>query len=272
MKTLLMLPLLLSTITVAVASTSDDGSGDIDTREANASTGLHETARQMRRLSEQCRDQARQAQMNSRQMAMFASSYADAAMIMSVNNMGQIALQFAMLYDQMADRWEKLDEAEKEYFAEMERSSSRKERTAIFVRTKNKLNRLIDAGNSEGAWELYVTVRRSIMAFRRSIAQEQDAEAWIQAQDLFYMQRAIQQQDNLRQSAMNTAMQAFAASNKSFSRSLDASRLPSRRCGACNKEYYGYGGCPQCSGPNYGLNSNLIEDKNNPQEKVRVFW
>jgi hypothetical protein len=251
---------------------SDDGSDDMDEKEAYASTGIRDVAHQMRFQATQCRVQAQQAQMNAQQMSMFANSYADAAMAMSANNMGQVAAQFALLYDRMADEWESLDEEEQDYFRDMKNTTSRKERAAMFTEAKDKLHRLIASSDHEGAWKLYATTRRAIMSFRRSFNSAQEAEEWIKIQDEYYMRRAMQQQENIQQNAMNMAMQSFAGANESFKKSLEASKLPSRRCGACNKQYYGYGGCPQCSGPRYGLRSKLVDDDDHPGEKVRIYW
>lgn len=244
----------------------------MDKKVAYAPTGIRDVARQMRFQATQCRQQARQAQMNTQQMAMFANSSADAAMVMSVNNMGQVSAQFAELYDRMADDWEQLDTDEKEFFDNMREAKSVSARTAKFIAIKGRLQRMIERSDTAGAWKLYVTTRRAIMAFIRSIDPEQNAEEWIKIQDEYYMRQAIQQQENLRQNAMNMAIQSFAGANESFKKSLEASKLPSRRCGACNKQYYGYGGCPQCSGPRYGLSSKLIDDVDHPGEKVRIYW
>ncbi len=250
----------------------DDGSDDMDEKEAYSSTGLREVARQMRFLAAQCRVQAQQAQINAQQMSMFANSYAGAAMAMSANNMGQVSSQFAELYDRMADEWESLDDEEKDYFNDMKSTTSRKERTEMFIEAREKLHRLISTSDTEGAWKLYATTRRAVMTFRRSIDSAQKAEEWVRLQDKYYMELAMRQQATLQQNAMNMAMQSFAGANESFKRSLEASRLPSRRCGACNKQYYGYGNCPQCSGPRYGLRSKLVDDDDHPGEKVRIYW
>lgn len=253
-------------------SNADDGSDDMDETEACASTGFRDVARQMRLQATQCRVQAQQFQMNTRQMPLFSNSYADAAMAVSANNMGQVSAQFATFYDRMADEWESLDKEEERYFRDMKSTTSRQKRTAIFIGIKDKLNRMIKLSNFDGAWKLYATTRRAIMAFRRSIDPAQNAEEWVRTQDEYYMRCVMQQKGNLQQNAMNMAMQFFAGANESFNRSLEASKLPSRRCGACNRQYYGYGGCPQCSGPNYGVSSKLVEDKDHPGEKVRIYW
>ena len=250
----------------------DNGLDDMDENEAYSSTGFREVARQMRFLAAQCRVQAQQAQINAQQMSMFANSYDDAAMVMSANNMGQVSSQFAELYDRMADEWESLDDDEKDYFNDMKSTTSRKERTEMFIEAREKLHQLISVSDTEGAWKLYAATRRAVMAFRRSIDPVQKAEEWVRLQDKYYMELAMRQQATLQQNAMNMAMQSFAGANESFKRSLEASKLPSRRCGACNKQYYGYGNCPQCSGPRYGLRSKLVDDDDHPGEKVRIYW
>ena len=253
------------------ASPCSDG---IDDNEAHSSTGLHEAARQMRLQATQCRNQVKQAQMYIRQMSMYAAATPEftQASAMSMNNMAQVSAQFAELYDKMADEWESLDEEEREYFRNMKNATSKQERTEMFIDAKNKLQRLISASNAEGAWKHYVTTRRAIMAFRRSINAPQRAEEWVRSQDEYYARLFMQAHENLRQNAMNMAMQSFAGANESFKKSLEASKLPSRRCGRCSKEYYGWGNCPQCSGSNYGLSSTLIKDRDHPNEKVRVYW
>lgn len=250
-----------------------EGWSDIDEDEASASTGLREVAQQMRESARICRASARQSQMNSQQMAAMYGGYMQgAAFSASMNNAAQVASQFADLYDRMADEWDDLADEEVDYFEEMRGAKSRTARTEMFVRTKNKLRRMAAASDVEGAWKLYMTSRRAIMAFRRSIDPSQNAEEWVAAQDQYYIMATMQQTENLRSNAMNMAMQFYADSDASFRRSLNASKLPSRRCGACNKQYYGYGNCPHCSGPRYGLSSKLINDDHNSDEKLRIYW
>lgn len=234
----------------------DDGSDDMDTKEANKPSYLHEQALQCRQMAKQAREQAQilkqQISLYQAQEALLGGMQYPSLLGAMPYNTDQILTQNVELFDNLAEKFERLDEEEKSFFADMKNTKSRKTRTDLFIRAKDRLQSL-RTRNLEEAEMYYLTIRRAIMAFRRSIAPAQKAEEWVRFHDDLFNQYSIQQmnsiflQDYLIPKTLDGASVGPKKTNQ-----------PSKmRCPRCGEEYYfeywPSGLCPKCSAPNYSF-------------------